>query len=619
MNAPREKLNPEQKRAAEAPFAPLLIVAGAGTGKTRTLTQRLLFLIESGIVPETILALTFTNKAAKEMMERLEESLLGIKDKPYVGTFHSLGARILRAEAKHLGRTPDFVIFDDHDSFDLVKKLIKEFGFSIKDQKPSEFARYISQIKNGSETKNIPGGVSGETMKAFYSRYEEALARHNAFDFDDLLQKLVFLWKENPEILKKYKNKFLHILVDEYQDLNDVQYEFIRLLSADSGKISVVGDAAQTIYTWRGSNINIFLNFEKDWGGAQVVLLGENYRSSSNIIGAASGVLLGEQTLSPNLKYKLWTKNPAGVKVKLLEAANEVEEAEWIADQITNRVARSTNYENKAGETSSVLYRTNAQSRPIEQALLKRGIAYRVFGGMRFYERREIKDILAGLRYALNNKDEISKERLLKTIRKTRFNRFVENLKEGGPRSPLELIKLFLRSTDYLAYLDQSLTEPEERKENIAELIHFAGSFTELPPLLEQIALLQTADNLNKRKDAGADSTGSFDKAQNKSPQVILSTIHLAKGLEFDNVFVAGVKEGLLPHGRSFYDEEALEEERRLLYVAMTRARKELTLSFYEIPSRFLSSLPEENISYENLGGEGRVDLDAEERYISID
>ncbi len=595
------ELNPAQKKAVEAPMRPLLIVAGAGTGKTRTLTSRLIHLINSGVEPDKILALTFTNKAAREMMDRLEGELKGLKTRPSIGTFHSLGARILRVEAEALGRTKDFVIFDDHDSFDLIKKLIKEMGFSPKEQKPSEFYRYISAIKNGmsemSETE-APAGVGRATAEEFYKRYEGGLLRHNAFDFDDLLEKLVLVLKDNPEILKKYQKRYQYVLVDEYQDLNNIQYEFLKLLSRDGGNLSVVGDAAQTIYTWRGSNINIFLNFEKDWPGAQITLLEENYRSTSNIIDAASGVLLGERTLSPNLKYKLWTKNGEGKAVTLLESGSEEEEAEWIVDKIVEKRISAP------AETQAILYRTNAQSRALEQALLRRGVPYRVFGGMRFYERREIKDVLAGLRYALNRGDEISKERLEKSVLKTRFRRFEAELNSTESKDPLELIRLFLNSTDYLQYIERSMTDPTERKENIAELIHFASEFKELPPFLEQISLLQSADNLSKR---------------NNSDGLILSTVHLAKGLEFDTVFISGVKEGLIPHARSFYDQESLEEERRLLYVAMTRARKELYLCFYEIPSRFLSAIPEANMIYENMGRQKFADLDSEERYISYD
>ncbi len=593
----KKDLNPQQKRAVEAPLKPLLIVAGAGTGKTKTLTSRLIYLIDSGMEPENILALTFTNKAAKEMAERLEESLRGLRTRPFIGTFHSLGARILRAEAEHLNRTADFIIFDEQDSFDLVKKTMKAMNFSPKEQKPSEFRRLITLVKNGmsSVKEAAPSGVGEGTAREFYERYENALIEYNAFDFDDLLEKLVWLFENHPEVLKKYREKYRHILVDEYQDLNNVQYSLLKLLSGDRGELSVVGDAAQTIYTWRGSNIHIFLNFEKDWPGAQIILLGENYRSTPNIISAASGILIDERMLSQNLKYKLWTENPEGKPVLLLESANEEEEAEWMSDKIADKGEE---------ESVAILYRTNAQSRALEQALLKRGIAYRVFGGLRFYERREIKDVLAALRYALNQNDSISKERLEKTILKTRFRRFAEALSASQNKDILSLIRLFLDSTDYFSYIERTMTDPEDRKENIAELIHFASEFEALPIFLEQIALLQSADNLNKRRNESG---------------VVLSTIHLAKGLEFDSVFVAGIKEGLLPHARSFYDEEALEEERRLLYVAMTRAKKELVLSFYDIPSRFLSSLPEVGIIYENLATGERRALADEERYISID
>lgn len=341
--------------------------------------------------------------------------------------------------------------------------------------------------------------------------------------------------------------------------------------------------------------MNIFLNFEKDWPGAQIVLLEQNYRSTGNIINAASGVLFGERVLSPNLKYKLWTENEEGSPVTLLESGSEEEEAEWIARSIAER---------KRIGTTAVLYRTNAQSRAIEQSLIRKNIPYRIFGGLRFYERREIKDILAGLRYALNRADEISKERLEKSVLKTRFRKFESAINDASERRPIELIRIFLDSTDYLQYIERTLTSPEERKENIAELMRFASEFKDLPPLLEQISLLESADNFSRR--LGGD-------------ELVLSTIHLAKGLEFDSVYVAGVKEGLVPHARSFYDPEALEEERRLLYVAMTRARKELFLSFYEIPSRFLGSVPEANMVYENLGSRKYADFDSEERYITLD
>jgi DNA helicase-2/ATP-dependent DNA helicase PcrA len=564
-------LNQAQKSAAEAALGPLLIVAGAGTGKTRTLTSRILYLIEHGMAPERICAITFTNKAAKEMARRVTV------DGPLIGTFHSLGARILRKECRALGREPNFVIFDDHDSLDILKKILKgvpglEKG-SAKSRKytPAFFAQRISELKNLNNAKELFRG--GEEEKALiesvFEKYEVVLGRNNAFDFDDLIQKPVALWNTHSEILEKYRTKFDAILVDEYQDINPKQYEFVKLLASGHRNLSVVGDDEQTIYSWRYADIKTFLNFDKDWSGAKVFFLEENYRSTETIIRAAAAVAENNKFRTPK---KLWTGNPKGEPITLFEAWGENDEAAWIADEI-QKVSEKTSRAEIA-----ILYRTNAQSRAIEQALIRREIPYQIFGGLKFYERREVKDAVAALRWASNDRDEPAKERLEKNLSKKKFGLFKNRFAGLASAKPIDIIKLFLETFEYFDYLEGNFTNADEREENIAELINFASEFENLPELLERISLLQATDDT---QNIGAE-------------KVNLMTIHLAKGLEFDVVFIAGAAEGLLPHIRSIDNEASIEEERRLMYVAMTRAKKKLYISFFGMPSRFLAEIPED-------------------------
>lgn len=597
-------LNIQQQIAAQAPSKPLLIVAGAGTGKTLTLTSRIAYLISQGIDPRRIIALTFTNKAAKEMGDRLK-TLITLPDSkmPFLGTFHSFGARLLRSEGRFLGRGPNYVIYDDQDSSSLIKKILKELKVKSKDYGPAFFIRHITAIKNSSlNPKELATSLNHKDQLAFdvYERYEKALRENNAFDFDDLIEKLIRVFQNHPERLKKYRALYTHILVDEYQDLNPTQYELIRLLAGTEANVSVVGDDQQMIYGWRFAHIDTFLNFEKDWPEAQVVLLEENYRSTSNIIRAASAVI------AKNEKQKakeLWTKNPSGSFIKILEAGHEENEAEWIAEQIEILL------EEKSGSPGmiGILYRTNAQSRPIEQSLLSRNIPYFIFGGLKFYERREIKDIVAGLRYAANPKDSVSVERLQKTFTKSVCQNIIAELDRIRNASPSEIIETFLSAADYFKYLEKNFVNALERKENIAELVRFSKGFSELSALLEQISLVQQTDVPEHEKQKG-----------NAAP-VHLMTIHLAKGLEFDHVFLAGTSEGLLPHARSLSGPDEVEEERRLMYVAMTRARKELAISFYDLPSRFLFEVPTELTEFESLVSEATALDDNEERYITLD
>jgi DNA helicase-2/ATP-dependent DNA helicase PcrA len=615
ISAGQPPLNPAQHAAAHAPGVPLLIVAGAGTGKTKTLTSRIIHLIDTGTPPERICSITFTNKAAKEMAKRVN------RPGPFLGTFHSLGAKILRKECRLVGRDPNFAIFDDHDSFDLVKKAVKavlppkkeddeDDGILAKKNKkdtPVYFAKKISELKNlGKLLPEARPSVDKEAqVRHVFEKYEAALERNNAFDFDDLIEKVVTIFKKHPEVLKKYQRMFDAILVDEYQDINPKQYELVTLLAGEHRNLSVVGDDEQTIYSWRYADIRTFLNFDKDWKGASVHFLEENYRSTGIIIRAAASVAKNNRFRTPK---NLWTKNPDGDLIALFEAWGENEEAEWIAGQIHDVRSRDKNAD------IGILYRTNAQSRAIEQALIRNNIPYRIFGGLKFYERREIKDAVSALRYISNAKDEPARERLEKNLTKRRFAEFKTQVQAlqlsaeditapAGTRpaiAPLAALKLFLETFGYFEYLESNFVNSDEREENIAELITFATDFKSLDELLERLSLLQAADEIGNKPVDGR--------------EVNLMTIHLAKGLEFDSVFIAGVAEGLLPHGRSLDNENALEEERRLMYVAMTRARKKLYLSFYGIPSRFVNEIPENCItlmssdgsaddSYNNGGG----------------
>ncbi|MGB9609143.1 MAG: ATP-dependent helicase, partial [Minisyncoccia bacterium] len=465
-----EELNSNQKKAVLFSRGPLLIVAGAGTGKTKTLINRLIFLLQNKVSPENICAITFTNKAAKEMLERVLKLTTdkNIFKKIFIGTFHSLGVKILKNEAPIFNRNKNFIIFDDNDSFSLIKKIIKDL--KIKES-PSFFLNSISKIKNGQvhlENFLEDNDKKSNLVLKVFEKYEAELENQNAFDFDDLIEKTVLMFKQKNEILEKYQNKFQYILVDEYQDLNNAQYEMVKLLAQKFKNINVVGDDAQTIYSWRGSNIEIFLNFERDWPEAKIIFLEENYRSTSNI-------LIGAQTIiSKNTKQRpknLIAKNGPGELIKIIETENEESEALFVASQIKKIISE------KKYKSIGILYRTNAQSRAIEQALNLESIPYKIFGGIRFYERKEIKDILAGLRFIYNPKDNLSLERIKKIFSQKILNNFFEKTKNAQGKNPTELIDLFLKSTNYLNYLEKNFSNFNDRLENIKELIHFASNF----------------------------------------------------------------------------------------------------------------------------------------------
>ncbi len=566
---PQIALSPPQKEAVEYGDGPLLISAGAGSGKTRTLTQRLIYLIKNGVEPRRIVAITFTNKAAGEMKKRiygeLGEKIL--KDPPFVGTFHSFCAKILRTEASRLGRTSSYVIFDDDDSEKIIKRVLKSVDDGTP-KSPAKIEKEISRIKNNLRDED----ELDAPVKEVFDAYEAELVRQNAFDFDDLIEKVVRLMKKDEAVLEKYQKMYSYVLVDEYQDINKAQYELVKLLAGSHRNINVVGDDQQSIYGFRWSNFTNFLNFERDWPDAKIIKLGENYRSTGNIVMAAAGVIENNKL---QRKKELWTTNDPGEPVKVVGAEDEDEEAEIIVETILER----------GKEESAILYRTNAQSRAIEQALNFRSIPYNIFGGVRFYERKEIRDIVAALRYASNPKDELSKDRIEKTFKKKVREELLGELPRLAKElSPLELLGYVLKTADYFAYLASNYENSEERGENVAELIRFANSFKSLEELVERISLLQATDQIS----------------ETDSPRVKLMTIHLAKGLEFDDVYIAGASEGLLPHQRSLFHEDELEEERRLAYVAMTRAKKRLHISFYSFASRFLYEIPPELIDFKN-------------------
>jgi len=562
-----------------------LIVAGAGSGKTHTLTSRLKRLIERGVKPENIIAITFTNKASSEMRDRVfniphpasNPSHLTSHIQPFIGTFHSFGARILKQEAKLAGRTINFTIFDDDDSMSLLKKVMKAANISKERWSPPALHHKFSTVK--SELIS-PEEIMDKTALKIFHDYEAALAGNNAFDFDDLIEKVVRLFEKHSEMLKKYQERFRYILVDEYQDVNTAQYRMVKLLAEKHKNLSVVGDDAQAIYGWRHADFRNFLNFDQDWPQAKIVKLEQNYRSSGNIITAASEVIRKNKLQRPK---ELWTQNPKGNPVVITSINEANDEAELIVSQLLSYAKAKVIESNPNNSSTAVLYRTNAQSRAIEQALIGANIPYKIFGGLKFYERKEIKDIVAALRVAANPRDTISAERIEKNFNKGVATHLLKELPRlASELSILELINFFLVNADYFEYLDRHYPNARERTENVKELIVFAGEFKELSEFLERVSLLQATDSPAKQ----------LQHLTSRTQPVVLMTVHMAKGLEFDNVFVIGCNEGLLPHQMSYGSTSELEEERRLMYVAMTRAKNNLRLSFYGTPSRFLYEMP---------------------------
>ena len=594
------QLNPEQQKAVMETNEPMIILAGAGSGKTRCITYKVLYLISQGIHPLNILCVTFTNKAAGEMRERIQNVLNSegrATDFPTIGTFHALCAKLLRREGFHINLSRFFKIYDEQDQLQMVKEAFRLLSIASKEVRPRSVLSAISSSKNqmidADTYRSFAHGTFAEVVAKVYPLYQNLLREHNALDFDDLLLEAVGLFKTNPSVLENYQDKFLYILVDEYQDTNLVQYELTRLLAQKNRNICIVGDFSQSIYSFRGADFRNLERFKRDFPEAKVFPLSQNYRSTQAILDAASSVI-SHNTLHPILS--LWTKNAAGDDIRVIQAENEHNEVEWIIREISSP---STHYSDVA-----ILYRTNAQSRVIEEVFLHHGIPYVLVGGVRFYERKEIKDLISLLSFLANQKDKVALKRIEK-IGKRRCQKFLEYVKEFNQKNYLEqklTLEILDEAVDYISYLDlYDKEDPEDRPrlENIKELRSVALEFSSLLQFLDNVALVEQESPSTPLRSSMPDRS-----IPEKPDAITLMTLHAAKGLEFKTVFMVGMEEGLFPHSQSLLDKQEIEEERRLCYVGMTRAKQKLFLSFakkrliygqYITPtlSRFILELPE--------------------------
>jgi DNA helicase-2/ATP-dependent DNA helicase PcrA len=656
------RLNPQQKKAVEHTKGPLLVFAGAGSGKTRVITNRIAYLIsEKSIDPSNILAVTFTKKAAGEMQERVAQLIaeLDVKSQSQctIGTFHSIGAMMLRQNAKKINLSPNFSIYDSKDTENLIKDLLKQRDIDIKQIRPRSIANYISTAKNeliSPENFSLHyGGFLEDIAAEIYPEYQKQLRAQNSVDFGDLLYLTVKMLKEHKDILEKYQERYRYIMIDEYQDTNTVQYKFAKLLSEKYKNICVVGDDDQGIYAWRGADIKNIQSFENDFDNVEVIKLERNYRSTKNVIEAAVSVI---QQNNARVNKELWTAKGRGDDITIYQAKDQQEEAMYVVDEISNLQRKGISLSDIA-----VLYRTNYQSRVLEEELLRNGLPYKLVGGFRFYDRQEIKDILSYLRYVVNLKDELSLNRVLnvpsrkigpkskahlyrvakkvgctlgelllsaylvvnpgeqdklninkKLVRKVQdyideiskyekaYLTFGDIYVKTQNSNALEAIDIVLSKTKYIEDIDDGSEQAQYKIENIDELKNVADSYVKkyrnesLEIFLQEIALIE------QEQDKNQDGSGQ---------NIHMMTLHSSKGLEFPYVFIIGMEEGLLPHSRSFTDEDELEEERRLCYVGITRAKEKLYLTFAErrqtregysnqIPSRFLGEIPQDICEY---------------------
>ncbi|WP_297889213.1 UvrD-helicase domain-containing protein [Sulfurihydrogenibium sp.] len=594
-----ESLNERQKEAVLHFDSPLLVLAGAGSGKTKVITHKIMYLVKNFNIPlHRILAITFTNKAAEEMKERVEKAL---GERPqWIMTFHSFAAKLLRFEAENVGYNRNFVIYDEDDSKKLIKKVLKDLNLNEELLKPDKLKEQISKIKqeeNPDEYLDLIS-FSNPQIKNIYQKYEEELKNSNAFDFDDLLVKSVKILKNYPDILQKWQNKFDYILVDEYQDTNKIQHQLLKLLVGNKSTITVVGDPAQCIYTWRGAHPENILDFEKDFPNTKIIKLERNYRSTRKILDAANAVISKSKGKWKAKLLTLWTEKEDGEEIKLVPLLNEKEEASFIAKKI-KELSNSTPYKEFA-----VLVRMSFLTRNLEESMMLYGIPYQIVGGLKFYERAEIKDILVYLRLALNPKDYASFERSITTpsrgigekgleyiknnykdnwleALKESFDKFNQKTKikiqeyldlmdyviENANNNPAQTAKYIVEKIGYEEYLQKEYEKDwEDRLANINELIvaleEVEKSGKTLTEFLEETSLSQAQDSIQD------------------SNKVKIMTVHAAKGLEFNTVFVAGLEEGIFPSGRAFDDPTQMEEERRLFYVAVTRAKERLFLTY---------------------------------------
>lgn len=633
------KLNPQQKQAVETVDGPLLIMAGAGSGKTRVLTHRIAYLIATRkAAPWSILAITFTNKAAREMQDRVEKLVGPSARDIWVSTFHSMCVKILRRDISRIGFSPNFTILDSADQLSVIKACLKELNIDAKKFDPKSFQAAIGSAKNELLTPERYESRIGDYFQGLaakvYTLYQKKLKANNSLDFDDLIMTTIQLFKEVPEVLDFYQNKFQYIHVDEYQDTNRAQYMLCRMIADKHHRICVVGDSDQSIYRWRGADITNILNFEEDYPEAATILLEQNYRSTNNILQAANKVIANN---TGRKSKKLWSNKGEGQKVKVYQADSEHEEGYFIVSQIKKGIEAGRSYSDFA-----VLYRTNAQSRVIEEILIKSEVPYQIVGGIRFYDRKEIKDLLAYLRLVSNPDDDISLIRIVNVPKRGIGDTTVDKLAEaaaqrgvsifallqdldglniaGKTKSALreframidnlhhmleylsvtELTEKLLEMTEYRMELQREGTlEANARLENIDEFISVTMEFEKrnddksLTAFLTDLALISDIDTMDKEPDGSAQNA------------VVLMTLHSAKGLEFPVVFIAGMEESVFPHSRALTDDEELEEERRLAYVGITRAEEELYLTSARMrtlfgrmsanaPSRFLKEIPEE-------------------------
>ena len=630
-----DKLNDKQREAESYTDGPLLILAGAGSGKTRVLTYKIAYLLEQNIVkPWEILAITFTNKAAKEMKERVLSLVEENANDIWLGTFHSVCVRILKREIELLGYSRDFNIFDELDKEKVIKEVLKKLNISDKEYPVSYIKYEISRAKDNMKgpeeyLTEASGDFRKEKVAQVYISYQELLKKNNAIDFDDIIMLTVKVFMNNPDRLEYYQNKFKYILVDEYQDTNKIQFLLISLLSAAHGNICVVGDESQSIYGFRGADISNILNFEKEFPNAKIVKLEENYRSTKTILEAANQVIKNNKS---KIDKKLWTENKQGDKIVYNTLSNEYEEVEYIVDKIDEICKK----ENKTYSDFAVLFRTNAQARVLEEVFMRSGTPYRLIGGIKFYARKEIKDITSYLKFIQNPNDNISLRRIINEPKRGIGNTALDRLDEiaaanntsiynvikdsdnlVGIRSagniimfrdmmedliskkdtmPVsEYIKLVLKNSGYEAMLNETEDkESEMRFDNLMEFIGVAMEFEKenadntLADFLDSIALVSDVDSLEEGAEA-----------------VTLMTMHSAKGLEFNVVFLVGMEEGLFPSKKSIEEDESTEEERRLCYVGITRAKEKLFLTntnkrtlygmtTYSYPSRFIDEISEE-------------------------
>lgn len=632
-----EGLNGPQAEAVAHGDGPVLVFAGAGSGKTRVLTHRIAYLMQVlGKPAWSIMAVTFTNKAANEMRERVLALTGSEGSQVTIGTFHSICARILRREWSEAG-TSNFAIYDADDQRSVMKQALSEAQIGDPRLTPGVALSVVSKLKNEliSPDRYVPSSYTEDLIAQVFPAYEELLRRNNALDFDDLLVKTVRLFESRPDVLDRYAGRYQHVLVDEYQDTNHVQYVLISLLASKHRNLFVVGDADQAIYGWRGADIRNILDFETQFPDARAITLEQNYRSTQNILDAAHHVISVNQERPPK---RLWTDKHRGLLLRAFEARNQDEEAHFVAREIRRLIRRGSTDANSC----AVMYRTNAQSRPIEDAFIREGVPYRIVGTTKFYERREIRDVLAYLRFAANPADSVSLSRIINVPPRKIGGTTVAHLNDwarqngltlwegvrrspeieplaSAPRKHVEMVaRLFeeiltfsaghdvvytldhlLETTGYANWL-QTLDDGEDRRANVEELRSVALNFAELEPeeslrhMLEHVSLVSEADEVDAQEGSAT-----------------LMTTHLAKGLEFDVVFLVGMEEGIFPHSRALDDPEELEEERRLCYVGITRARRMVYMSYAMArtlmgrthrnpPSRFLLNIPENLFSPES-------------------